>query len=136
MNSLAHVEINVSDLKRSVAFWSLFLIELGWKKFDVNHPAVAGFRAPDHTNIFLVQTEQRFLVPSYHRKRAGLNHVAFRVESAEAVDQFTQFLNAHDIVPLYHAIPKDYSSEYAVERYYAIFFEDPDRIKLEVVYCK
>ena len=68
----------------------------------------------------------------YHRKNVGVNHLAFGVSKKEDVDKFYQeFLIPHGIKPLYNT-PKRFP-EYT-EQYYAIFFEDPDRIKLEVVF--
>ncbi len=136
MNSIAHIEINVKDLEASSAFWSKFLAHLEWTQFEVGHPAVKGFRAPDGTNVFLVQTEGKFIDSGYHRKHIGMNHVALRLDSVEKVDAFATFLKENQISILYGDGPKDYSSEYGKERYYAVFLEDPDRIKIEVVYCK
>jgi len=136
MNSVAHIEVNVLDIVKSVKFYSSFLGQLHWKKFDLRDSNVVGFGAPDGTHLFLVQTEQRFISNTYHRKNVGLNHIAFRVESMEVVDAFNKFLQDNRIPVLYSDGPKDYSSEYSREHYYAVFFEDPDRIKLEVVYYK
>ena len=136
MNSLAHIEINVKDLKNSAAFWAKFLQKLEWKQFEVGHQSVTGFEGPDQAHVFLVQTESCFLDAKFHRKQVGLNHVAFRVDSVEKVDEFANFLKANNISILYGDGPKDYSSEYGREKYYAVFFEDPDRIKIEVVFYK
>jgi catechol 2,3-dioxygenase-like lactoylglutathione lyase family enzyme len=135
-NSLAHVEINVSDIEKSKAFYATILSYLGWEQFDLADNNVCGFKAPDGTDLFLVQTEQEFLGNNFHRKNTGLNHLAFRVENTDAVSRFSDFLDKQNITKLYHQNPKDYSSEYATEQYYAIFFEDPDRIKLEVVFLE
>lgn len=135
-NSLAHIEINVSDILRSKDFYTKILKPLGWKQFDLNDKNVIGFKAPDKTHLFLVQTKSEFLHKNFHRKNAGLNHLAFRVNTTEEVDEYSRFLDEQGIAKLYHANPKDYSSEYAVEHYYAIFFEDVDRVKLEVVCVK
>jgi catechol 2,3-dioxygenase-like lactoylglutathione lyase family enzyme len=68
----------------------------------------------------------------FHRKRTGLNHVAFRVLSGELVDRFvSEFLGPRSSQPLYGGAKK--YPEY-VEGCYAVYFEDPDRIKIEVVY--
>jgi catechol 2,3-dioxygenase-like lactoylglutathione lyase family enzyme len=68
----------------------------------------------------------------FHRKDPGVNHVAFRVERREDVDRFhDEFLKARGLPALYGG-PRDYP-EYR-EGYYAVFFEDPDRLKLEVVH--
>jgi len=49
----------------------------------------------------------------------------------ETVDHFTQIVLKKNSIPLlYHDTPT------GDDDYYAVFFEDPDRIKLEVVYAK
>jgi catechol 2,3-dioxygenase-like lactoylglutathione lyase family enzyme len=137
MNSLAHIEINVSDLKKSSEFYSKVLGFLGWQEISADEPNLfVGFKAPDKTHVFLVQAEKKFSSNGYHRKNVGINHVAFRVDTPEAVDQFHTLLQGSGISTLYTHGPADYSSEYKMEHYYAVYFEDPDRMKLEVVYCK
>jgi len=125
---LHHVEIYVSDLNRSTKFWSWFLCEkLGYTEFQKWDSGVS-FRHGE-TYIVFVQTEKRFLDSTYHRCRVGLNHLAFHGESKEQVDQISSELRARNITVLYqdqhpHAGGKDS---------YAVFFEDPDRIKVELV---
>ena len=61
-----------------------------------------------------------------------MNHVAFRVGGRADVDRFgEEFLKARGIAALYGG-PREYP-EYR-PGYYAVFFEDPDRLKFEVVY--
>ncbi len=136
INSVAHIEINVSDITISKSFYTKILAPLGWKQFDLNDKDIVGYKALDSTHLFLVQTERGYTNNQFHRKNIGLNHIAFRVETIEQVDQYAAFLETESIKKLYHEQPKDYSSEYATEHYYAIFFEDPDRIKLEIVFVK
>lgn len=135
MNSLGHIEINVADLKQSGEFYSLMLIRLGWVE-SLRTTEVVGFKGPDKSHIFLVQCEEQFISNSYHRKNIGLNHIAFRVGSKAEVDAFCNFLIEKGITRLYANKPKDYSEEYGMNEYYAVFFEDPDRIKLEVVFVE
>ena len=98
----------------------------------MTHTDVIGYT--DGTlKLFLVQVEKRFAAKQFHRKQVGLNHIAFRVGSKKKVDDFHTFLKENKITVLYDG-PKDYSAEYA-KGYYAVFFEDPDRIKLEVVFA-
>jgi catechol 2,3-dioxygenase-like lactoylglutathione lyase family enzyme len=135
VNALAHIEINVSDLKISKEFYGNFLAHLKWTK-TLETENVVGFKGADNTHVFLVQTELAFGARLFHRKHAGLNHVAFRVESKEEVDEFSRFLKKNSIQALYADDPKDYAQEYNMEQYFAVFFEDPDRIKLEVVFMQ
>ncbi len=135
MNSLAHVEVNVSNLEVSKEFYSRLLFPLKWE-LSLDDKTIVGFKGPDQTHLFLVQTESLFSSVVFHRKNTGLNHLAFRVGSKDQLDSFSTFLKESGIPTLYADGPKDYSSQYNMEEYYAVFFEDPDRVKLEVVFMK
>jgi catechol 2,3-dioxygenase-like lactoylglutathione lyase family enzyme len=134
MNSIAHLEVNVSNLEKSKEFYCRILSVLKWE-VNLDDNIIVGFKGPDQTHLFLVQTEPQFS-SAFHRKNIGLNHVAFRTHSKDEVDSFSIFLKENNLTILYGDGPKDYSSEYKMEEYYAVFFEDPDRIKLEVVFMK
>lgn len=81
------------------------------------------------TYIVFVQTEERFLKPAFHRKRIGLNHLAFHAESREQVDYVTDLLKERGVSILY----TDRHPYAGGDSHYAVFFEDPDRIKVELV---
>lgn len=124
---LHHVEINVSDLNRSIAFWGWFLEELGYTPFQEWENGKS-WKLAD-TYLVFVQTEERFLDVSYHRSRVGLNHLAFYAESREHVDNITRKLKEKGIKILY----EDRHPFAGGKEHYAVFFEDPDRIKVELV---
>jgi catechol 2,3-dioxygenase-like lactoylglutathione lyase family enzyme len=124
---LHHVEIYVSDLARSKAFWGWLLPYLGYREYQSWDKGISYLL--DSTYIVFVQTEERFQNVSYHRCRTGLNHLAFHASSVEEVDKLTELLRARGMTILYeekhpHAGGPDS---------YAVFFEDPDRIKVEIV---
>jgi len=81
------------------------------------------------TYLVFVQTEERFLTPAYHRCRTGLNHLAFHAASREQVDEITLALRKRKAPILY----EDRHPFAGGKDYYAVFFEDPDRIKVELV---
>ncbi|NQV51416.1 MAG: VOC family protein [Candidatus Marinimicrobia bacterium] len=124
---LHHIEIYVSDLEKSKQFWSWFLGLLGYEAFqswDQGFSFIYG-----NTYIVFVQTLKQHLTPEYHRCRTGLNHLAFWAASAEQIAEVTVLLKARGVEILYedrHPYPggSDYPS---------VFFEDPDRIKVELV---
>lgn len=124
---LHHVEINVADLNRSIAFWGWFLEELGYTPFQEWENGKS-WKLAD-TYLVFVQTEERFLDVSYHRSRVGLNHLAFYAESREHVDNITRKLKEKVIKILY----EDRHPFAGGKEHYAVFFEDPDRIKVELV---
>ena len=67
----------------------------------------------------------------HDRYAPGLHHLAWRVESREAVDAAHALLVEHGIPVL---DPPAHYPEYSGD-YYAVFFADPDGIKLEVVHA-
>ena len=81
--------------------------------------------------ITLVQIEERFAARGFHRKGIGLNHLAFPAPSVNAVDDFHAWLMARG-VPVLYGSPLDMG--HPDQPNYAVFFEDPDRLKLEYVH--
>ncbi|NDI35506.1 VOC family protein [Chengkuizengella sediminis] len=124
---LHHVEIYVSNLKETIKFWEWFLDDLGYEVFQKWDAGISW--KYQETYIVFVQTEERFLDVPYHRCRTGLNHLAFHAKSKEQVDEITLKLKEKGIQILY----TDKHPYAGGEDYYAVFFEDPDRIKVELV---
>ena len=122
-----HIEINVSDLKRTVKFWSWFLKELDYQPFQ----AWDGGRSwrIDDMYIVFVQAEKRYLDIDFHRGRVGLNHLAFHANSRLEVDAMTHKLKERGMNILY----PDKHPYAGGKDHYAVFFEDPDRLKVELV---
>ena len=122
-----HMEIYVSDLKSSIDFWGWFLEYLGYRPFqswESGHSWKLG-----KTYIVFVQAEERFMDIPYHRCRVGLNHLAFHADSREQVDDMTKKLEGNGVKILY----SDKHPFAGGEKHYAVYFEDPDRIKVELV---
>src|SRR4030095_17222309 len=73
-----HVQVNVRDASRSLPFWKAVL---GYPEYRIVHEEgdVAGF-SNGTTDLWLIGAEGAHAGAGFHRKRAGLNHVAFRVE--------------------------------------------------------
>ena len=121
-----HVSLNVSDLSKSRSFYNSLLIFLEFEP----HPA--GGWVNDRNGIWINQVDQKYVSVPYHRKHIGMSHLAFRVSSRQDVDDFyTKFLLPKH-VPVLYGGPKEYP-EYKTG-YYAVYFEDPDRIKLEMLH--
>lgn len=126
--TIHHVEIYVSDLERTVAFWQWLLTEkFSYKIFQKWNSGISFILGDSY--IVFVQTESKYLDKSYNRKNTGLNHLAFHCSSREFVDTLTKELKEKKINILY----EDRHPFAGGEDYYAVFFEDPDRIKVEVV---
>lgn len=127
MGTIHHIELNVSNLKKSIAFWGWFLEDLGYQAFQTWDEGRSWKR--DEIYIVFVQTKEKFLSEGYHRGHIGLNHLAFQASSKEQVDSLTKKLQEKDIEILY----KKRHPFAGGEQHYAVFFEDPDRIKIELV---
>lgn len=122
-----HIELYVSDLKKTINFWGWFLEELGYTSFQEWESGQSW--KLDNTYIVFVQTEDRFLDVPYHRSRVGLNHLAFQASSRQHVDEITNRLKEKRITILYPEIHPFAGGD----NHYAVYFEDPDRIKVELV---
>ncbi len=124
---LHHIELYVSNLDKSIEFWSWFLTDLGYELFqewDQGKSYKLG-----ETYIVFVQVEDKHLDVSYHRCKTGLNHLAFHAESREHVDRITKKLKEKNIKVLY----EDKHPYAGGEGYYAVYFEDPERMKVELL---
>ena len=125
---IGHIGINLSSTN-NLQFWKELLTFLEFSIMDEGEHFDA---SSEGCYLCFTITEKKYEQVGFHRKRIGLNHVALRVSTPEDVDIFvSKFLEPKDITPLCGGA-KPYP-EY-VEGYYAVFFEDLNRIKVEVVY--
>jgi catechol 2,3-dioxygenase-like lactoylglutathione lyase family enzyme len=124
---LHHVEIYVSNLQKSVEFWGWLLPELGYELYQKWDFGMSW--KYQETYLVFVQAEKKYLDVPYHRCRVGLNHLAFHARSSEHVDEITETLLKKE-VPILYREKHPYAGGLD---YYAVFFEDPDRIKVELV---
>lgn len=124
------MELYVSNLEKSIQFWTPFMEKLGYEaerwSDGINYfPETSS----DEAYLCLLEVSKEHLSAGYHRKRIGLNHLAFKANSREQVDELRDWVKEAGYVLLY-----DDKYPYATApNYYALFCEDPDRIKLEVV---
>jgi glyoxylase I family protein len=134
MAGLRHVDICVSDLESSLEFYCELLGRLGW---DVTPPHFEISGEQGERVIYLSSSGDPGLgalgLRAAHeslpvdRYRVGLHHLAFNANSRQQVDEVWEWVQAHNLE--HEGPPRDY---YDVP-YYAVFFRDPDAIKLEVV---
>jgi ribosomal protein S18 acetylase RimI-like enzyme/catechol 2,3-dioxygenase-like lactoylglutathione lyase family enzyme len=124
---LHHINLKVSNLQKSSEFWGWFLSRLGYVQFDSWSKGVSWKLG--ETYIDFVQVEHEFLNMPYQRDHIGLNHLAFQAQSREQVDAITVELRARDIKILYI----DKHPFAGGPNYYAVYFEDYDGFKGELV---
>ena len=122
--SFDHVKINVSD----PSFYKDLLTYLG---FELGKVYAHGFGAKsDGIGVWVFKTPKKY-ERGFNFQATGLNHLAFHVSSNDEVDKFySGYLLAKDI-PIMHE-PKEYTEYNQGRGYYAVFFQDPHGMKLEV----
>ncbi|MGH7859343.1 MAG: VOC family protein [Candidatus Binatia bacterium] len=123
-----HVFLTVNDLKRSRDFYQALMPRLGYPEF-FDYGTVLGWASPGGS-FWLKEADRRHMRESFSKDRVGLCEVAFRAASREQVDGLALDVPKWGGALLH--LPREYP-EY-VAGYYAVFFTDPDGIKLELVY--
>jgi catechol 2,3-dioxygenase-like lactoylglutathione lyase family enzyme len=122
-----HVIINVTDLERSRAFYDWLMPRLGYAK-QMNFPGMTGYYNAAGS-FWIQQSHDEFRADRFHKNRVGLCELAFRADDRAQIDQLGRDLTATGATIL------DPPQEYAyMPGYYAIFFTDPDGMKLELVH--
>ena len=123
---IEHIDVTVNDLARSTAFYDKVMPALGFRRLPDN----------DRNNIRWANAHLSFAIRpatervAFDRYRVGFHHVAFRAKSRAAIDEFHAFLLTERLTVL------DAPAEYPIygPKYYAVFFADPDGMKLELVH--
>jgi len=129
----SHVDLTVSDISRSVPFYEQVLGKLGYRKLPEAGAGAPCWGLEDAEGGFFtiaLQPAQPASVSGPHDRYApGLHHFAFHADSRADVDRFYRFLQETKITILDAPAEYDYTPGY-----YAVFFADPDGLKLEVVH--
>ena len=121
-----HVDLTVSDLERSLPFYEKVLTALGFR--HVEQQSIGWANA--HVSIVIRPAAAGEQGAVFNRYRAGLHHLALKAKSRADVDRFQRFLVSEGIRVL--DAPAE-NPQYGAG-YYAVFFADPDGIKLELVH--
>jgi catechol 2,3-dioxygenase-like lactoylglutathione lyase family enzyme len=132
-----HIQITVQNLDKAEAFYDQLMPILGFDlakkgkgrvvahEFDVIeyiHPQITiGFNSP----------RSQFINDAVHRRKPGaLHHLAFGAKSREEIDELYPKIKA---ISAQIVEPPQFYPQHG-ESYYALFFKDPDGIKLEIMY--
>jgi catechol 2,3-dioxygenase-like lactoylglutathione lyase family enzyme len=125
-----HLDLTVSDMSRSRAFYQPVMRYLG---YEVSHeePREIVFSQADGgsvTSIGLYSARGEGRARLHDRNAPGLHHLAFDAESREDVD------GLHALLRDLRAEILDPPAVYYQPDYYAMFFADPDRLKIELAH--
>jgi catechol 2,3-dioxygenase-like lactoylglutathione lyase family enzyme len=118
-----HLSIRVSDYERSKSFYGRLFAFLGFKVSE-EYPNTTGW-SNGHTLFWIAQADAPGRKRKYRAGDVGFHHYAFRLRSRKDVDDLDAFLR-DDL----KATIVDPAGEY-YDDYYAVFFLDPDGLKLE-----
>lgn len=122
-----HIEIYVSNLSASRKFYDWLLPILGFELFQ---EWATGFSYQKNSYyIVFVQAKDKYLPSNYHRCQVGLNHLAFYCDNKQLLENIHQYCLDNQ----YHLLYEDRYPHAGGKGSYTVFFEDPDRIKIEIV---
>jgi catechol 2,3-dioxygenase-like lactoylglutathione lyase family enzyme len=124
INGIAHIQLTVSDLAKSRAFWGP-LFELFEMKVVYDDSAVF-YGVGGRTGVCLSLAPPEHRSERFQQGRVGLHHLCFRVRAREDVDALHAFLRERGA----HVVHPPEEGPWA-PGYYSVLFEDPDGIRVE-----
>ncbi|MGE3147819.1 MAG: VOC family protein [Pseudorhodoplanes sp.] len=124
VTGIDHLVLSVSDLGRSKDFYDPILIFLDFKlKYDGDD--FAGW-SNGKTLFWIAQADDEGRKRRYRKGDVGFHHYAFELASRRDVDALGAFLQEQGATIV--DPPGEYNGD---PNYYAVFFTDPDGMKLE-----
>jgi len=122
-----HLVLSVSDLARSKVYYATVLGFLG---FRLKHDG-GGFAGWSNgkTLFWIAQADSAGRKRKHRKGDIGFHHYAFELESRAAVDALGAFLDQNGL-PVADP-PDSYNGD---DQYYAVFFHDPDGMRLEAMH--
>ena len=126
-----HIDLVVSSIERSLPFYRDLLAPLGFHRVgevEGERGETIWYISGPGSSIGLREAQTPSEGP-YDRYRVGLHHLAFEAPSRSAVNERAEWLRAQGVE--IESGPEVYSY---LPGYYAVFFYDPDGVKLELVH--
>lgn len=120
-----HLKICASDFAKSKKFYAKIFEKLGFKPIASKEKSAA-WATKDGFGIWIAQATQKqthlFGAPGFH-------HLCVKAETPELVDAiYAQVKNKTTVFDAPQQFPQ------YTDKYYAVFFADPDGLKIEVAY--
>ncbi|HEX5432091.1 MAG TPA: VOC family protein [Bryobacteraceae bacterium] len=120
-----HISIRVSNFEKSKAFYSDLFAFLGFEVMAESGSDSIGW-SNGKTRFWIGQADAAGRKHRYRIGEVGLHHYAFELRNRKDVDDLEKYLEMHDVTIV------DPAGEY-YDDYYAVFFLDPDGLKLEAM---
>ena len=124
-----HVDLVVSSIERSLPFYSDLLGPLGYHRVsevEGERGETIWYISGPGTAIGLRESQSD---ATHDRYAVGLHHLAFEADSRGQVDELADWARGQGVE--IESSPQEYTY---MPGYYAVFFYDPDGLKLEVVH--
>jgi len=130
LGSTHHIGLTLRDVKAAeAAFYAPVLGFLGYEKVEDTPEFTLWWSQALQIGVNLWQAKAELAARPHERYAPGLHHLAFAAESRAQVDAF------HHLLREIGATVLDAPAEYEyTPGYYAVFFTDPDGLKLELVH--
>ncbi len=125
-----HVDLVVSSIDHSLPFYRELLGPLGWhgiSEVEGERGETIWYLQGAGCSIGLREAQSRDR--DVDRYRIGLHHLAIEAPSRAVVDERADWLRANGA--LLESEPQEYTY---IPGYYAVFFYDPDGMKLEILH--
>jgi catechol 2,3-dioxygenase-like lactoylglutathione lyase family enzyme len=127
--TLHHVDLTVSDLRSAKRSYEPVMEYLGYRMTEDSAQDLGFASGDEHgTGIMLHPARPQSRDRKHDRYAPGLHHLAFRATSRDEVD------GLHRLLERIGATILDPPAVYYPPNYYAVFFADPDGVKLEFVH--
>jgi glyoxylase I family protein len=126
-----HVDLVVSSIERSLPFYRDLLSPLGFHRIgevEGERGETIWYIGGSGSSIGLREAQTQSVQP-YDRYGVGLHHLAFEASSRAGVDERAAWLRNQGAE--IESEPQEYGY---MPGYYAVFFFDPDGIKLEILH--
>lgn len=125
ISGMAHLQLSVSDMTRSKAFYEPLLHSMGMITLldDPNYFYCIGGK----TGLAISPADPALAGDGFEQRRPGLHHLCFRAKSREDVEELYE-----TALGLGATVVREPEESGFAPGYYSTLFEDPDGIRIEV----
>jgi glyoxylase I family protein len=132
MPGIDHIIVNANNYAAAKRFYSWLMPQIGYPNstsYDTPTAEVTTGFFGTAGSVWIRPSDAEFRADKFHRHRVGLCEVAFAADSRAQIDKLAKEIPANG--GKITDAPREYDY---VPGYYAVFFTDPDGIKLELVH--
>ncbi len=127
-----HVDLSIRDIAKAEPLYDLVLTHIGYVKGKPYPDGGGEWDLADGTSIGIRPSSGANAQRDHDRYSSGLHHLAWSATSRDDVDAL--FGKLTDFGATILDPPADYPQYNGGKGYYAVFFADPDGLKLEYVW--